>query len=181
MHTYVITEDAIHKIGLVSELDVIITMLHVLMALPVPPGTVRGPRCRRVGDLCLCYLSACLDIRFRLMAHIRLAPLDQLDREVVQLVEVVGCEGDGVWAPAEPVHVLTQRLDVLARFSLGVRVVVPEDGLTLLRRHTELLKCKLQSGASGEHTKHKHLKMKGHARSLCYSRHRYHIFDACTI
>ena len=64
-----------------------------------------------------------LDLVGLLVAHVRLAALDQLDGQLVQAVELVGRVRDLVGLVAEPVDHLDDALEVLLLLLLRIRVV----------------------------------------------------------
>ncbi len=92
--------------------------------LPDRPVAPRGlhPR-RREGSPGLPYLLG------RLVVHVGLARLDQLDGPVVELVKVVGREAELVPCEAEPGHVPLNGLHVLRLLFCRVRVVEAEVAL----------------------------------------------------
>ena len=63
------------------------------------------------------------------VADVGLAQLDQLDRPIVELVEIVGGVIEAVPLVAEPVHVANDGIDVLLLFLLGIGVVEAQVGL----------------------------------------------------
>src|SRR5690606_34435135 len=68
-------------------------------------------------------LTTSLDLVCGLVAHIRLALLDQLDSKLVQLLKIVRGVGHSMGLVAEELEVLENVVDVLLLLSLGVGVV----------------------------------------------------------
>ena len=80
------------------------------------PGSVSVPRCSRISSA-------------RQIVDVGLAGLDQLDRPLVELVEIVGGVEEAVPVEAEPLDVFHDGVDVLGVFLLGIGVVEAQVGL----------------------------------------------------
>ena len=59
----------------------------------------------------------------RQIVHVRLAIFDQLDRPLVELIEIIRGVEEAVPVEAEPLHVFHDRVDVLGVFLLRIGVV----------------------------------------------------------
>ena len=79
------------------------------------------------------------------VADVGLALLDQLDRPIEELVEVVGGVIEAVPLVAQPVHVANDGVDVLLLFLLGIGVVEAQVGLAAEFRS----QAKVQIGGLG--------------------------------
>ncbi len=76
----------------------------------------------------------------RQIAHVRLAPFNELDCPIVELLKVIRCVEQPIFPiAAEPTHVINNRIDVFLLFLRRVRVVEPQVELAgKLLRKTEV-------------------------------------------
>ena len=73
-----------------------------------------------------------LDLFRSRVINVSLAFLDQLNGESMELIEVVGGEGDEVRVPAHPADHLFDGLDVFFFFGFGVCVIITKIALTII-------------------------------------------------
>ncbi|KFM29277.1 hypothetical protein F751_1653 [Auxenochlorella protothecoides] len=75
-----------------------------------------------------------LDLLAGLVADVGVPPLDQLHRQLVQAVKVVGGVGDPVGRPPHPRDDLLDVVDILPLLRLGVGVVEAQEAVAAARR-----------------------------------------------
>mmetsp|Transcript_9586 Transcript_9586/g.20422 ORF Transcript_9586/g.20422 Transcript_9586/m.20422 type:complete len:458 (-) Transcript_9586:436-1809(-) len=133
-------------VGVLSELDavrdqvkhvvvvVLVVHLHAQCGLALvhhaPPHVLKQLQALLNGAVApgagLTLLTTHLNLILGLVAYVCIAALDELHREVIQLVKVVGGVGDLPGLPPHPRHNLLDVLNVLQLLSLRVGVIVPQ-------------------------------------------------------
>eukprot|EP00978_Attheya_sp_CCMP212_P030019 scaffold108921_cov41-Attheya_sp.AAC.3 len=64
--------------------------------------------------------------------------LNELDGKVVEGLKVVGGVGGAFGRPSQPFHIAPDRINVLGRLGLGVRVAAPKHGAPMFLRHSHI-------------------------------------------